>query len=49
MFYTGREHDMTESILHMYRESGWLPKWELAGHDARVMVGDPAPIMLAET
>lgn len=49
MFYPGREHDMTESILHMYRESGWLPKWELAGHDARVMVGDPAGIMLAET
>lgn len=49
LFYPARARDMVESLLEMYRESGWLPKWELAGNDAHVMVGDPAPVILAET
>jgi predicted alpha-1,2-mannosidase len=49
LFYPGRARDMVRSLLEMYRESGWLPKWELAGNDTHVMVGDPAPVILAET
>jgi len=49
LFYPDREHDMIKSILAMYKESGWLPKWELAGGETYVMVGDPAVNVLAET
>lgn len=49
LFYPEKEHDMVESLLAMYKESGWLPKWELAGEDTHVMNGDPAINVLAET
>ncbi|TZF82258.1 glycoside hydrolase family 92 protein [Pedobacter sp. BS3] len=49
LFYPERQHDMVKTLLEMYKESGWLPKWELAGNDALVMVGDPAPVVLAGT
>jgi len=49
LFYPDREHDMVKSMLAMYKESGWLPKWELAGGETYVMVGDPAANVLAET
>jgi len=41
--------DMVNSMLDMYQESGWLPKWELAGKETYVMVGDPATIVIADT
>jgi predicted alpha-1,2-mannosidase len=49
LFYPERQHDMVESLLDMYKETGFLPKWELAGNDAYVMVGDPPGNVLAET
>jgi predicted alpha-1,2-mannosidase len=49
MFFPEQEQGMVQSLLNMYEENHWLPKWELAGHDADVMVGDPAPVMLTET
>lgn len=49
MFYPKRQQAMVQSLLNMYKENHWLPKWELAGNDAHVMVGDPAPVMLTET
>jgi predicted alpha-1,2-mannosidase len=33
---------MVKSMLGMYQEGGWLPKWELAGMETGCMVGDPA-------
>ena len=33
----------------MYEESGWLPKWELAGMETKVMVGDPATPVIADS
>jgi len=33
----------------MYEESGWLPKWELAGNETYVMVGDPATPVIADS
>ncbi|HKJ46868.1 MAG TPA: GH92 family glycosyl hydrolase [Balneolales bacterium] len=49
LFYPEREHDMVESMLAMYKESHWLPKWELAGGETYVMVGDPAVNVISET
>jgi predicted alpha-1,2-mannosidase len=49
LFYPERQRDMVASLLDMYKENGWLPKWELAGNDAHVMVGDPGGNVLLET
>lgn len=42
LVYPKRQSDMVKSMLGMYKESGWLPKWELAGMETNCMVGDPA-------
>lgn len=42
LVYPERQEDMLRSMVDMYRESGWLPKWELLGKETNVMVGDPA-------
>jgi predicted alpha-1,2-mannosidase len=47
LFYPERDLDMVKSMVEMAKESGWLPKWELAGNETRVMVGCPAvPVLL---
>jgi predicted alpha-1,2-mannosidase len=40
---------MMHTMVAMYNESGWLPKWELLGMETQVMVGDPATAVLADT
>jgi len=40
---------MVNSMLEIYDESGWLPKWELNSTETTTMVGDPAGIVLADT
>lgn len=42
LVYPERQEDMLQSMVDMYRESGWLPKWELLGKETNTMVGDPA-------
>jgi len=49
LLYPHEQKDMMESMLDMYHESGWLPKWELAGNETYVMVGDPAAIVIADS
>jgi predicted alpha-1,2-mannosidase len=49
LVYPREQRDMIESMLDIYRESGWLPKWELAGNETDVMVGDPAAIVIADS
>jgi predicted alpha-1,2-mannosidase len=49
LLYPREQKDMIESMLDIYRESGWLPKWELAGNETYVMVGDPAAIVIADS
>ncbi len=49
LVYPERQQDMVTSLLDMYRETGWLPKWELSGQETYVMVGDPAVIVIADT
>ncbi|MEZ4772099.1 MAG: GH92 family glycosyl hydrolase [Bacteroidia bacterium] len=42
LVYPERQEEMVNTLLDMYKESGWLPKWELLGRETNVMVGDPA-------
>ncbi|WP_420868324.1 GH92 family glycosyl hydrolase [Aestuariivivens sediminis] len=49
LVYPKQQSDMVKSILNIYDESGWLPKWELNATETTTMVGDPAGIVLADT
>lgn len=49
LVYPERQSEMIKSMLDMYRESGYLPKWELAGNETYMMVGDPAAIVIADS
>ncbi len=42
MVYPERQIEMLHSMLDMYREGGWLPKWELFGRETFTMEGDPS-------
>ncbi len=44
-----RQLDMVRSMVAMYRESGWLPKWELYGRETLTMEGDPAIPVIVDT
>lgn len=47
LLYPDRQEDMLRSMMGIYRESGWLPRWELYGRETRTMEGDPAiPVMV---
>ena len=49
LLYPKRQLDMVNSMLDMYRESGWLPKWELFGRETFTMEGDPAIPVIVDT
>lgn len=49
LVYPEMQVDMVNSMIDMYKESGWLPKWELYGQETHVMEGDPAIIMITDT
>ncbi len=49
LVYPERQTDMLRSIVDMYKESGWLPRWELFGRETYTMAGDPATIVLADS
>ena len=49
LVYPKQQNDMVQSMVGMYQENGWLPKWELAGEETLVMVGDPASIVISDT
>ena len=49
LVYPERQTDMLHSIVGMYQESGWLPRWELFGRETYTMAGDPAAIVLADS
>lgn len=42
LLYPDRQTDMVRSMVDMYKESGWLPRWELYGRETYTMEGDPA-------
>ncbi|MWW25703.1 GH92 family glycosyl hydrolase [Algibacter lectus] len=49
LVYPKSQSDMVKSMLDIYDESGWLPKWELNATETTTMVGDPAGIILTDT
>jgi predicted alpha-1,2-mannosidase len=49
LLYPGRQSAMVSTMIDMYKESGWLPKWELAANETHMMVGDGAVAVLADT
>lgn len=49
LVYPKQQSNMVKSMLRIYEESGWLPKWELNATETTTMVGDPAGIILADT
>ncbi len=49
LVYPEQQLDMVNSMLDMYDENGWLPKWELNSTETFTMVGDPASIVIADT
>ncbi|MCF7802652.1 MAG: GH92 family glycosyl hydrolase [Candidatus Marinimicrobia bacterium] len=49
LVYPQRQEEIIQSMLDMYLESGYLPKWELVSNETYMMVGDPAPIVIADS
>lgn len=49
LLFPDRQADMVTTMLEMYKESGWLPKWELFGRESHTMNGDPALIVINDT
>lgn len=49
LVYPELQSDMLTSMVNMYQESGWMPKWELMGLETDVMVGDPATPVFADS
>ena len=49
LVYPGKQLEMIRTMLDMYRENEYLPKWELAGMETYMMVGDPASIVIADS
>ena len=42
LVYPEKQRGMLRSMVDMYKEWGWLPKWELYGRETFTMEGDPA-------
>lgn len=49
MVYPEKQIAMIHTMLDMYKESGWLPKWELYGRETFTMEGDPAIPVIVDT
>lgn len=49
LLYPDIQNDMLRSMVEMYKESGWLPKWELYSNETYVMEGDPALAVIADS
>jgi predicted alpha-1,2-mannosidase len=49
LVFPERQSEIIKTMLDMYSESGYLPKWELAGNETYVMVGDPAAAVIADS
>jgi len=48
LLYPDRQYDMVRSMIDMYKEWGWMPKWELYGRETWTMEGDPAIPVIAD-
>lgn len=49
LVYPRQQLDVIKTMLSMYKESGWLPKQVFGGMEIYGMVGDPSPIVIADS
>ncbi|MBQ7468116.1 MAG: GH92 family glycosyl hydrolase [Bacteroidales bacterium] len=49
LVYPERQADMLRSMVDMYKEWGWMPKWELFGRETFTMEGDPAICVITDS
>ena len=49
LVYPERQIEMVKTMIDMYREHGWLPKWELYGRETLTMEGDPSLPVIVDT
>ena len=49
LVYPEKQLDMVRSMVDMYKEWGWMPKWELFGRETFTMEGDPAIPVITDT
>ena len=49
LVYPEKQIDMVRSMVDMYKESDWMPKWELYGQETQIMEGDPAIPVIVDT
>ena len=49
LVYPERQMDMVRSMIDIYKEWGWMPKWELFGRETFTMEGDPSIPVIADT
>lgn len=49
LLYPQKQIDMVNSMIGMYKESGWLPKWELYSRETLTMEGDPSIPVITDT
>ncbi|MDD4434191.1 MAG: GH92 family glycosyl hydrolase [Parabacteroides sp.] len=42
LLFPERQVEIIRTMVDMYKESGWLPKWELFGRETLTMEGDPS-------
>jgi predicted alpha-1,2-mannosidase len=49
LLYPERQREMLRTMLELTVEKSAPPKWELAGYEVQMMVGDPADIVIADS
>ena len=49
LVYPERQINMVRTMIDMYKEHGWLPKWELYGRETLTMEGDPSLPVIVDT
>jgi predicted alpha-1,2-mannosidase len=49
LVYPEIQSEFVNTMVDMYKESGFLPKWELTANETYMMVGDPAVPVIADT
>ncbi|WP_106827752.1 GH92 family glycosyl hydrolase [Parabacteroides pacaensis] len=49
LVYPDKQIEMVRTMIDMYKENGWLPKWELFGRETFTMEGDPSIPVIVDT
>lgn len=49
LLYPDKQLDMVRSMVGMYDDWGWMPKWELYGRETWTMEGDPSIPVITDT